>query len=1071
MRRTIILTILLSIFYGFASAQYNPKKPPNTYTSKENPYYWKNKKPFPGYWQQDVHYMINAKIDEKTNIVDGELTLSYTNNSPDQLDVVYFHLYQNAFQPGSYNDALYKANGVEPKYGKYEGQGLGTDVEWIRVYGKDQKTELDNTILKVHLDKPIKPGATIKFDIKFKTYFDNGTVRRRMKTFNSAGFRHYDGVHWYPRISVYDRKFGWTTDQHLGREFYGDFGTFDVNLTFASNYIVEATGVLQNRQEVLPEDLRDKLDISNFADKPWGEKPSEIIPYVEGETKTWTYHAENVHDFAFTADPTYRIGEAFWNGVRCVSLVQESHASKWQNAAEYAAKTIEVFSNDFGMYAYPKIIVADARDGMEYPMLTLDGGSDPGFRGLLVHEIGHMWFFGMLGSNETYRAFMDEGFTQFLTVWGLEAIDGDTIVRDPDKSLYKRAFRKPQLAKDTRAYYGYLSAVVGEDDHQLNTHSDNFNGALRHGGGYRLVYSKTATMLYNLQYVLGDKLFQDAMKNYVATWSIAHPYPEDFRNSMIQYTKVDLNWFFDQWLETTKHIDYEVSRFKKLDNEGNYEILFKRNGRMQMPIDFSVVLDNGTTVDYHIPNTWFVKQTDATVLPKWHGWDNLNPTYTAKIRVNADINEVIIDPSERLADAYPPDNSTKTRIDFGFDHQVWNFPNRRAYELNWRPDVWYNGYDGIKIGLHFNGNYMRKKHVFSLTAWYNSRLAEMETTYEDETDPLPKDDPSPISFNASYRTSIPNIIKHGTLFGMARSNDGMNGWAAGIEQRVNKNNTLRAYLKSIWRVDSTELNYLLFQDEWQPAKYNNTLNFEWENRFRYSKGSGELNFDIRSGAILSDYNYSYIDAEFINKLRVAKFDLKSRLFGRFGTGNDPADESALFLSGANPEALMENKFTRSFGIIPLDWGGYGDQINYFHHGGGLNLRGYAGYYGVEVDPDSIQHLIYKGNSGIALNLELDFDKYFRIRNRWLNRRFGLDTYLFADAGTMAYEDLSDNTLLTDIRLDAGAGAALTIRRWGPLEMAKDLTVRFDVPFYISHAPYLEPDNVAFRWVVGVNRAF
>ena len=120
-----------------------------------------------------------------------------------------------------------------------------------------------------------------------------------------------------------------------------------------------------------------------------------------------------MHDFAFTADPTYRIGEAEWNGIKAIAMVQEPHASKWQNAAQFSADVIRVFSEDIGMYAYHKIIVADARDGMEYPMITLDGGKDPSYRGLLAHEIGHQWFYAQVGSNETYRAALDEGFTQF----------------------------------------------------------------------------------------------------------------------------------------------------------------------------------------------------------------------------------------------------------------------------------------------------------------------------------------------------------------------------------------------------------------------------------------------------------------------------------------------------------------------------------------------------------------------------------------------------------------------------------------------------------------------------------
>ena len=362
--------------------------PENTYRTESNKYYWKNRKPYDGYWQQDVQYKINASIDDKTDIIDGAVELTYWNNSPDELSFVYFHLYSNAQAKNSYLSDLYQNNGVKVKYGKYQEKGLGTNVSKITSNGVDLKMEQDNTVLKAYLPQALKSGESITFKIDFKTYFDNGSIRNRMKLFNAWGYKHYDVVHWYPRISVYDRKQGWDTDQHLDHEFYGDFGTYDVAFTLPNNYILDATGTLVNRSEVMPDDLRAKLDIKNFKSKPWNEKPSVIIE-PNGTNKTWKFHAENVHDFALTADPTYRIGEAEWNGIKCISLAQEPHAANWQNAAEYAAKVIRVNSTDFGMYGYPKMIVADAQDGMEYPMLTLDGGFDPSYRDLLAHEISH----------------------------------------------------------------------------------------------------------------------------------------------------------------------------------------------------------------------------------------------------------------------------------------------------------------------------------------------------------------------------------------------------------------------------------------------------------------------------------------------------------------------------------------------------------------------------------------------------------------------------------------------------------------------------------------------------------
>ena len=267
-------------------------------------------------------------------------------------------------------------------------------------------------------------------------------------------------------------------------------------------------------------------------------------------------------------------------GIRAISMVQEPHASKWQNAKQFSADVIRVFSEDIGMYAYHKIIVADARDGMEYPMITLDGGKDPGYRGLLAHEIGHQWFYGMVGSNETYRAALDEGFTQFLTAWALNKIDGEFLVTEPSVSLTIKIISKNVLKTvDSRVYYAYIQNATKFNDPQLNTHSDDFSSALGHGGGYRHVYYKTAAMLYNLEYVLGEELFLKAMQHYFhKKWKMAHPYFDDFREAIVEYTKVDLNWFFDQWMETTKTIDYGI---KNIEAKGgnNYAITFEKKRR------------------------------------------------------------------------------------------------------------------------------------------------------------------------------------------------------------------------------------------------------------------------------------------------------------------------------------------------------------------------------------------------------------------------------------------------------------------------------------------------------------
>ena len=1062
--RILIAIVLLFGFTLGSVAQYNPLSPPNTFRSADSPIYWQNRKPSADYWQQDVHYRIAAKVDEKTDIITATMELSYWNNSPDTLTEVFFHLYQNAFQPNSYHDKNDQASGTKHRFGEYEAEGKGTEILSLTINGIEAEQELDNTILKLIPSTPILPNTKTEFKIQFETYFDQGTMGRRMKLFNSGEFTHYDGVHWYPRISVYDRKFGWTTDQHLGSEFYGDFGTFDVALNFASNYVLDATGFLMNREKVLPQDLRQKLDIKNFADKPWGEKASIVIPYDSTERKTWIFHAENVHDFAFTADPNYRIGEAEWNGIKCYALAQESHASGWQNAADYTAEIIKVFSEGIGMYQYHKMIVADARDGMEYPMLTLDSGNDPNYRGLLVHEVGHNWFFGQVGNNETYRAALDEGFTQYLTAYGLKKIDGDTAVSDPEKGWYRKRFKKEQRVLDSEIYYGFMRSAAQFSDPHLNTHSDKFDDSYYHGYGH--VYYKTATMLYNLEYVLGDTLFANAMKNYFDEWRFCHPYLNDFRNSFIRYTKVDLNWFFDQWLETDKRVDYSIARVKRGSAEGKYIIRFKRKGDMEMPLDFEVTDHNDSIHKFHISNSWFNKETDATILPKWTGFGKLNKTHEVEISIPEGIQAVEIDPTHRLADVYMLDNTTGSAIEFDFDHQLRNRSDWTKYEVKARPDIWYNGYDGFKFGVHLNGSHFNLNHRFNLYLWANSGLAQWDVPSNVELNQF-----MPISVLFDYKTSLSRYWKNTEIDFAGRVLDGLYNAEVGFSKWNKKKNVkYRFYFRSLYRDSDRDIAYLLNRNTWESGEWNNSFNVEFEHNYRHQHGNGSVLAELRSSALGSDRDYHYLRVTAENRTNLWRLKLNTRVVAQIGTGSDWAPESSLYLGGANPEEMMGNKYMRSAGIFPSEWATFQESSNYLQYGGGLNLRGYVGYLSPEtVDGEIV--LAYVGHSGGAINAELEFDEIFGLRPRFTRNWLDIDLYLFADVGFISTSEPGDDFTFATPRADAGLGATLTIKKWGMLETTKPLTLRFDMPLFLNRTPALDSEPWAFRWLIGISKAF
>ena len=1049
--KLLTLILLVSSFVGFSQEKYDALSKPNTYQNADNPNYWKNKMPHAAYWQQDVYYNIKANIDEVTDIITATENLTYTNNSPDDLAIVYFHLYQNAFQPNSYYDELQNQNGKSPNYGRYESQGLGTVIENLKVDGQEVQIELDNTILKVYLPKTLKSSNSVTFSMNFKTYFDDGGVRRRMKVFNSWGYKHYDGVHWYPRICVYDAKFGWTKDQHLGKEFYGDFGAFDVELTFASNYVVDGTGFLMNREEVYPKELREQLDVKKFKEKVWNSTPSVITEYKKGETKTFKFHAENVHDFGFTADPTYRIGESWWEDKVSYSLVQEPHCSKWQNAADYSSKCIEIFSEDFGRYTYHKMIVADARDGMEYPMMTLDGGQDPGYRGLLAHEIGHNWFFGQVGNNETYRALLDEGFTQFLTAWALIKIDGEHLVSNKPKSKYKQKFNKQVKAIDSRVYFAYINDATKFNDPVISTHSDCFNGALRHGGGYRHVYYKTASMLYNLQYVLGDELFLNAMKHYFATWKIAHPYNEDFRDAIIQFTKVDLNWFFDQWLDTDKRIDYSVN------TKGN-KVTFERKGRMQMPIDFMVIANDGKTYNYHIPNHWFIKKTDATILAKWHAWDLLEPTYSVDLDIPSGIKEVVIDPSERLADAYMPDNSSKCNTTFSFNDNLWKYSDWKNYQIKYQPNIWWNSTDGVKIGLNLKGGYLNHHHLFDATLWMNSGIKQEQTTndYSDFDD---------LSYRFNYNTNLDQISLKSRIYINSSYIAGLQSNNISLEKSSDDgDNKLSISLVSLFRSETSSSNYILNSDGWNKNKYNNRIDVDVDHKYKYKNGKGHLTLSLKTTTLGSDYDYNSISLSAINNNKYERLKINTRAYLQLGKGTNWAPESKLGLAGANNEELSENKYTRTVGIIDADRMSFGDDMNNFHMSGGLNLRGYTGY----LSPESGVNTNY-GTSGASFTTEIDFSSYLP----YSLRKQGFGSYFFGDAGIINTEEINRNnynTAFADIKADAGIGFTYTHRNWGPLETIKPLVIRLDFPLLLNQ-PLSEEDYIKMRWIIGIGKTF
>lgn len=1042
----------VSLIVSALSAQLFPGTKGNTYRRSDNPHYWKNKKPYAGYWQQDVYYQISAKLEDNEETITGEELLVYHNNSPQTITEAYFHLYQNAVQPGSLVDELYNANKTPHKFGKYEAEKKGTEIKNFAVNGKEIPFTVDYTLLHCKLPQALKPGDSCVFRISFKTYFDRGSIRRRMKVYDHHGLKHFNGVHWYPRICVYDRKFTWETSQHMEHEFYGDFGSYDVQLHLPNHYIAEATGELQNAGEVYPGDLRQRLDISNFRDKKIGSDPSVVV-VPNGTYKTWKYHAVNVHDFAWTADPSYRIGEVKWNGISCIALAQENNAAGWQPTAQFVADVVATYSRDFGMYIYPKMVAADAADGMEYPMLTLDGGYYPSHQGLIAHEVGHNWFFGMVGNNETYRASLDEGFTQFLTSWSMKKLSG----------------RKGLQVDYGTVYAGYVFDAMDGEDAVLNTHSDDFHNAIGHGGGYKHVYYKTATMLYNLQYVLGDTVFQKALKDYVAQWKICHPYIEDFRQSIIQSAGTDLNWFFDQWFETTKVADYGV-KAKKL-KDGKYKITVKRHGDMIMPVDLLVYSNEQKIQQYTIPVSMY-KKPGVNNLKPWIGWGELRKSYSFEVSVPEGIRRVYLDGTNRMADIKRTDNlwprkwSVNLDKDNGTDGSFVG-----GYKVQLRPDVWYNTTDGLKAGFKANGQYANRRHVTEVLAWYGTGVGSYDGT-------KPADYLSwLVNYNHQFRKLGKLDLHSRYLAGLWMHKAGWTverakgRWYGGLKYMERRQYHYLNPYGDFNLVPGFVSNTAL----WSSGR-NISLNLGHLHRYNYFKGRGTWDLNFRTSTPWSDAQYGLASFTWINTHSEGKLDFRTRVFAAGGQGSRFPVESAIYLWGANPEELQDNKFTRDVGSIPftdMDPANATLGTN-LAMGGGLNLRGYQGYMAPNNSGDTVLSFM-RGNRGASVSGELDFSRVFSFIPRI--SFLSANIYLFGDAGIMAFP-FSGSTVHSGLLANAGVGTMFTLKNWSGLTPKKHrwlqasgpLSLRFDMPLWLN-AVQNGDENLKFRWVLGINRAF
>ncbi|MEQ9414535.1 MAG: M1 family metallopeptidase, partial [Cyclobacteriaceae bacterium] len=453
-------------------------------------------------WQQRVEYKMNVALDVKTHKVTGDQELVYHNNSNDTLRKVYYHLYFNAFQPGSMMDVrsrnLPDPDGrVMDRISKLKKEEIGyQQVLSLKQDGQDTKYQIDGTILTVYLAKPIMPHSKSVFTMKFE-----GQVPvqiRRSGRDNKEGIA-YSMTQWYPKLAEYDFQ-GWHLDQYIAREFQGVWGDYDVTINIDPKFTIGGSGVLQNPNEI-----------------GHGYEDEGVTIKKQKENLNWHFMAKDVHDFAWTADPDYVHTKAQVPGgpeLHFFYQPGEKTTENWTNLKEYAVKHFQFMNETFGMYPYPVYSVLQGGDGgMEYPMCTLVTGerSFPSLVGVTAHEAAHAWFQGVLGNNEPLYPWMDEGYTSFASSESMAYLFDRK--EDPHKGSYN----------------GYFKLIERGLQEPLGTHSDHYNTNAAYGTS---AYAMGAIFLQQLKYIVGEDVFYPGMRRYFNTWKFKHPEPNDFLRVM-----------------------------------------------------------------------------------------------------------------------------------------------------------------------------------------------------------------------------------------------------------------------------------------------------------------------------------------------------------------------------------------------------------------------------------------------------------------------------------------------------------------------------------------------------------
>tara|TARA_B100000427_G_scaffold131340_1_gene109259 strand:- start:3697 stop:5505 length:1809 start_codon:yes stop_codon:yes gene_type:complete len=579
------------------------------------------------YWQQEVDYNMVIDVNVEDHTYNGTQKLVYTNNSSDTLNKVFYHLYFNAFKPGTdlEQNSRYSADDsreMSEKLLSMPKEDWGdVQVFLLTQNGKPVDYSIVETIMEVRLNSPIGPGQSSVFEMDFFVQTP-AMVRRSGK--NSEDGVAFSMSQWYPKLCQYDDE-GWHANPYIGREFYGVWGDFDVTINIDKDYTVAGSGYLQSPELI-------------------GHGYAPLKDGVEhGDKISWRFIAPNVHDFSWAADPLFvHDFMDIKNGPRMHFFYKKDseYIGLWREFQENSANFLTFFSKTVGKYPYDQYSIIMAGDGgMEYAMCTfIDGVGHPTIESLYSvtsHEIAHTWFQFLMATNESKHAWMDEGFTSYIDDVALNVV-----------------LKKEKDLPNEKAYQDYVEWVSKGLEEPLTTHADRFKFNQGYGTSS---YDKGSIFLSQLGYVIGHENLYKTLRRYFKEWAFKHPRPYDFIRCAEKVSGLELDWYLMDWAQTTKQIDYQVNSI--IGDGSNTKIILKREKQMPMPIDIEVRMKNGLSRFYNIPLTMMRgnKPLDGALLLE--SWSWAQPYYEFEVGLpKEDILEVVIDPLGFTADVNRKNN-------------------------------------------------------------------------------------------------------------------------------------------------------------------------------------------------------------------------------------------------------------------------------------------------------------------------------------------------------------------------------------------------------------------------------